>query len=242
MDKYEIQAIERFEKIWETEGRKLFNGDVSPSAMKDGGIVPVDYCISTIARLMQQPHGSEIVTNIRSILFNLFKAANEQFIYPDESLHVSLLGCTQREKSNVFDRNHIKKIKDIAIQEIQKTEAAEILLKGVGVIGNQIFIQGIPLNKNWEDLRRLFDEKLTSKGENPISYEDKSPIHVNIIRIINSDIHLLRSLHETISQLRDIELGVIKLQTIEVVITDFCVSKKNVVWLDKIECSNSFSI
>lgn len=120
MDKYEIQAIERFEKIWETEGRKLFNGDVSPSAMKDGEIAPVDYCISTIARLMQQPHGSEIVTNIRSILFNLFKAANEQFIYPDESLHVSLLGCTQREKSNVFDRNHIKKSRILQYKKFKK--------------------------------------------------------------------------------------------------------------------------
>lgn len=240
MEKFKIQAMDRFEKLWETEGSKLFNGDVNPSVMKNGENYPVDYCISTIARLIQQPHGCEIVSDIRSVLLSLFKAANEQFIYPDESLHVSLLGCTQREKSSIFDRNRIKKIKDIATQEIQKKEPAEILLKGVGVIGNQIFIQGIPLNKNWEDLRTSLEKRLTSEDETPISYEDKSPIHINVIRIINSDICLLRALYEIISQLRDIELGVIKLQMIEFVITDFCVSKNNVVWLDEIECFNSY--
>lgn len=124
---------------------------------------------------------------------------------------------------------------DQDIEEIRKKEPAEILLKGVGVVGNQIFIQGIPLNKNWEDLRTSLDNRLTDEGETPISYEDKSPIHINLIRITNSDIRLLRFLHEMIFRLRDIELGVIKLQTIEYVITDFCVSKKNVIWLDKIE-------
>lgn len=235
MEKFKIQAMDRFEKLWETEGSKLFHGDIKPSVVINGDIYPVDYCISTIARLIHQPHGGEIVSDIRSKLSPLFEAADEQFIYPDESLHVSLLGCTQREKSSVFDCDRIKRIKDIVIEEIQKKEPAEILLKGVGVVGNQIFIQGIPLNKNWEDLRTSLDNRLTDEGETPISYEDKSPIHINLIRITNSDIRLLRFLHEMISRLRDIELGVIKLQTIEYVITDFCVSKKNVIWLDKIE-------
>lgn len=235
MEKFKIQAMDRFGKLWETEGRKLFHGDIKPSVVVNGDIYPVDYCISTIARLIHQPHGGEIVSDIRSKLSPLFEAADEQFIYPDESLHVSLLGCTQREKSSVFDCDRIKRIKDIVIEEIRKKEPAEILLKGVGVVGNQIFIQGIPLNKNWEDLRTSLDNRLTDEGETPISYEDKSPIHINLIRITNSDIRLLRFLHEMISRLRDIELGVIKLQTIEYVITDFCVSKKNVIWLDKIE-------
>lgn len=49
---------------------------------------------------------------------------------------------------------------DQDIEEIRKKEPAEILLKGVGVVGNQIFIQGIPLNKNWEDLRTSLDNQI----------------------------------------------------------------------------------
>lgn len=233
------QAEKRFYRLWETEGKKLLSGQIVPSTMKDGEIYPIDYCLSTIARLINQPHGDEIICGIRSALSNLFETADTQFIYPDESLHVSLLGCTQREKTNVFDGEHINKIKDICIQKIRGKEPAEINLKGVGIVGNQIFIQGIPLNRNWEELRASMDISLVESGESPISYEDKSPIHINIMRIVDSSPDLLASLHRIISQLRDVELGTVKLTAIEFVITDFCVSKNNVKWLHKIECCGS---
>ncbi|MGL5435676.1 MAG: hypothetical protein ACRDBO_09815 [Lachnospiraceae bacterium] len=234
------QAVKRFDKLWKIEGSKLLNADIIPSTMENGEICPVDYCISTIARLIHQPNGGEIVGDIRRTLSSLFELADTQFVYPDESLHVSLLGCTQREeKMDIFDSDRINKIKDICIQEIKKKELTKIILRGIGIIGNQIFIQGIPLNSNWEELRTSMTNILVNSGENPISYEDKSPIHINIIRIVNSDRDLMATLYKVISQLRDVELGSIKLRTIEFVITDFCVSKKNVVWLDKMECCDS---
>ena len=106
-------------------------------------------------------------------------------------------------------------------------------------MGNQIFIQGFPQNRNWEELRASLGEELVNSGEFPISYEDKSPVHMNIIRIVDAAPHVLASLHRAVSRLRDVELGTVKLQTVEFVITDFCVTKKNVVWLHKIECRNS---
>lgn len=231
------QAAKRFEKLWEIEGGKLINADITPSPMENGVIAPVDYCISTIARLIQQSDGAAVIGGIRKSVSNLLEAAEIQYIYPDESLHVSLLGCTQREeKAEVFDRDRINKIRDICIQEINKKEPAEIVLRGLGIVGNQIFIQGFPLNRNWEELRTSMADALVNNGEKPITYEDKSPIHINLIRIVNSDRDLLVSLHKVLSQLRDVELGRIKLKTIDFVITDFGVSKQNVVWLDQIEC------
>jgi 2'-5' RNA ligase len=239
MENLKSRAIERFNRLWENEGGKLLRSSIIPVVMKNGEIHPTDYCISTIARLINQPNGNEIVSGIRSVLSNLFKVADKQFIYLDESLHISLLGCTQRQETDVFDDAQISKIKDICIQEIKKKEPSEINLKGVGIVGNQIFIQGIQMNRNWEELRTSLDKRLVNSGEHPISYEDKTPIHINIIQIVNSNPDLLASLHKVISQLRDVDLGTIKLTTIEFVITDFCVSKKNVVWLDKIECCES---
>lgn len=234
------KAVKRFDKLWEAEGNKLLSADVVPSIVINGEIHPIDYCISTIARLMQQPSGNEIVRAIRKSLSGLFELADTQFIYPDESLHVSLLGCTQREVSaDVFDHEHINKIKDICVNEIEKQKPAQILLKGVGIIGNQIFIQGIPLDINWEELRTSIADSLENNGEHPISYEDKSPIHINIIRIVDADRDRLAALHKVVSQLRDVELGIITLSTIEFVITDFCVSKNRVVWLDQMKCCDS---
>ena len=93
MEKLDNQALTRFERLWKIEGDKLLRANIIPSAVKDGEIYPVDYCISTIARLIQQPHGAKVVCGIRNALSELFEAADTQFIDPDESLHVSLLGC-----------------------------------------------------------------------------------------------------------------------------------------------------
>lgn len=112
------------------------------------------------------------------------------------------------------------------------------MLKGLGIIGNQIFIQGFPLDSTWEELRTRVDDKLIDHGESPVSYEDKSPIHVNLIRIVDTNPMILSSIYRTLSQLRDIELGIIKLTTVELVVTDFCVSKKHMEVLEKIECSD----
>ena len=94
-------------------------------------------------------------------------------------------------------------------------------------------------NRNWEELRTSIGERLVNAGESPILYADKSPVHMNIIRIVDAAPNRLSSLYKVISQLRDVELGTIKLQTVEFVITDFCVTKKNVVWIDKMECRKS---
>lgn len=45
-------------RLWKIEGDKLLRANIIPSAVKDGEIYPVDYCISAIARLIQQPHGA----------------------------------------------------------------------------------------------------------------------------------------------------------------------------------------
>ena len=49
MEKLENQALTRFERLWKIEGDKLLKANIIPSAVKDGEIYPIDYCISTIA-------------------------------------------------------------------------------------------------------------------------------------------------------------------------------------------------
>lgn len=228
-------AVKRFEQLWLVEGEKLSRGELIAASLVDGEIYPIDYCISTIARLINQSCGLSLVNKIRNDLSNLYDVAKSQYIYPDESLHISLLGCTQRKSTNTFPSNYIHNMKAVCNQEIKQSDVAEIILKGIGIVGNQIFIQGFPVNRAWENLRTSLEEELINIGEEPISYKDKSPIHINIIKIIDINPEQLHSLQESISKLRNIELGNIKLQTIELVITDFCVTPKNVTFLDTIK-------
>jgi hypothetical protein len=227
--------LSRFTKLWEVEGEKLSRGEVTPAKMLDGATDPVDFCISTIARLVIQPAGEETISNIRQTLSQLFEASSTQFIYPDDSLHISLVGCTQREsESDVFNDDQIRKIESICKSAIESHKFVDIVLKGIGIIGNQIFIQGVPLTRDWEETRASVTTQLEEAGEHPISYPDKSPIHINIIRITDTSDEKLQLLHKLISQLRDVDLGIVRLVTVELVITDFTVSKNNLTLLSTI--------
>lgn len=229
------QALIRFGKLWKSEGGKLLRGEVTAAQMKDGATDPVDFCISTIARLTLQPSGKELIDEVRQTLSQLFEAASTQFIYPDDSLHISLVGCTQREAlSEIFKDEQIQRIGDICKSAIEENKAVDIVLKGIGIIGNQVFIQGIPLTRDWEETRASVTSKLEQAGETPISYPDKSPIHINIIRITDTSSEKLELLHHLISQLREVDLGIVRLVTVELVITDFTVSKNNFTSLKEI--------
>ena len=112
MEKFKNQARKRFESLWETEGGKLLRANIIPSAMKDGEIYPTDYCISTIARLIQQPNGAEIVCGIRNALsiylkqriHNLFIRMNPfTYLYWDarkEKIRMNLI-VIRLTKSNI---------------------------------------------------------------------------------------------------------------------------------------------
>ena len=53
---------------------------------------------------------------------------------------------------------------------------------------------------------------------------------MNIIRIVDAAPPVLASLYRAVSRLRDVELGTVKLQTVEFVITDFCVTKNELLY------------
>ncbi len=239
MTETQKRAQDRFDAMWQKERSKLVTGDITPAIMKDGETDPVDFCISTIARLVLQPQGLETIQSIKGTLSKLFESATTQFIYPTESLHISLVGCTQRESStSVFSEEHIRNIDSICSSAIANHKYVDVVFKGIGLIGNQIFIQGMPVDNGWETLRADVTQELETNGEHPISYPDKSPIHMNIIRITDASSEQLEVLRELIDQLRDIEIGTVRFVTIELVITDFVVSKNNMTSLKEYSLEN----
>ncbi len=222
------QADGYFSALWSRESAKLINGAIAPAEMKDGATVPINYCISTIGRTISQVDGVQISQNTHKLLTPLLEQTTNQFIYPIDSMHVSMIGCTPRKDSmDMFPPTQIAKIKQICGEALSKVNPAKITFRGVGLIGNQIFLQGYPHDRNWESARSIVESNLLDEGEEPISYPDKFPIHMNIARITDVSGLNLDRIRDFIEQNRMTEIGTLSFTDIELVVTDFVLSPGN---------------
>lgn len=222
-----------FENLWQRERLKWLAGEVTPAVMENGATVPVDYCVTTVARLVEQPLAP--VAAVETLITRLKALDTPHFIYPTNSIHISLLGCTTRAASKeFFDRERIDRIYAVCREVLKNHSAVPMSLKGVGIIGNQVFIQVFPHDRRWAEIRRELEEALLEHGETPIAYPNKAPIHMNILRVTSGDKAGLARLFETVEQLRAVELGDFKVALVDYLITDFVLSPANVTSLGRI--------
>lgn len=222
------QANEYFGALWSRESVKLVNRDITPADMKNGATAPINYCVSTVGRATTQDGGMQFSQSTKKLLIPLLQQTTNQFIYPSESMHISMIGCTPRKDSmDMFPPIQIEKIKNICSEALLQVNSARITFKGVGVIGNQIFLQGYPHDRNWESARQVVESALLDDGEQPISYPDKFPIHMNIARITDISGSNIENIRDFIEKNRDIEIGTLSFTDIEFVITDFVLSSRN---------------
>jgi hypothetical protein len=192
--------------------------------MNNGTTDPVDYCLSTIAPLYSQAQNPiEMIEIIKNELY--LAAGGDQFFYPRPSIHISLLACTQRAASpELFPAERIQRVGDICAKTIAGTGRVAMQLRGVNLIGNQVFIQAFPHTCQWPKLRQKLEEALLAAGETPVSHSDKAPVHVNLMRLTATSRQKLTALLHTIERLRQAEIGHVTISEIELVLTDFVVS------------------
>ena len=101
-----------FENLWQRERLKWLAGEVTPAVMENGATVPVDYCVTTVARLVEQPQTP--VAAVKAIIDRLKGTNNPNFIYPINSVHISLLGCTPRATTtDSFEKERIDRIEAV---------------------------------------------------------------------------------------------------------------------------------
>jgi len=223
-----LQAQTYFDALWTRESTNLVEGGIKPAEMKGGATVPVDYCISTIGRVVSQDGGRQVAHTINNLLAVLADDSPAQFVYPPDSMHISMIGCTPRKDSmSAFPPEQIAKIRQICEESLSSIHPSEISFTGVGLTGNQIFLQGYPHDLNWESARKKIDDNLLANGEQPISYPNKFPIHLNIARITDASDKQIAGIRQFIEQNRRVEIGALLFNHIELVITDFVLSKDN---------------
>jgi hypothetical protein len=216
------RAVDRFERL-----RRQALASVDDSTADTPA--PTGWCVSAIAR---------IVTNDTSLLAplqnlqSLLSTTGGLYRYPAESLHLSLLGCTQREPTPQ-DR-HSPRVAAI-VQAFERAAlnvtAPTVHLGGLNLIGNQFFVEVLPDDTTWKDFRERLATELTRIGEQPMTHPDSEPVHLNIARIQGRrDAEALRLLLSEQRPALDVALEIADL---ELVITDFVVSPESLVQLHR---------
>ena len=212
-----------FAALWRRASAEWRSGSVAGARMARGATVPVDYCLSTIARLGAQP-GAPLAA-VQRVQTALAVACPGQFVYPPASLHVSLLGCTPRHPSpDAFTPDQIRRICDICAPVLSRSGPVRLDLRGVGIQGCQVFVQVLPPTDAWARLRQNLEEALLAAGEEPISYPDKRPIHLNVARMTETSSASLEAMLRVVAAHRDAPLGELTISRVEMVVTDFVVS------------------
>jgi hypothetical protein len=87
----ERRASERFRHIRDSVGQSYLEAVEQQSASVPGGL-----CISAVARIRRQ--GSKTVETLAAVQHEISRAVERFEPYPEESLHISLLGWTEREE------------------------------------------------------------------------------------------------------------------------------------------------
>jgi hypothetical protein len=194
---------------------------------------PDGWCISTIARL--NANAPEMVPTIQRIQRALSPIA-DMYRYPAGSLHMSLLGCTQREaRPQTEDAGRIASIRDVVKAVVPPFRSVRMRLGRVNLLGTQLFVEVVTDQDDWSRMRQELNERLLRIGESPIAYADTEPIHLNVCRIISSpDSRLLSKALTNVGLDARAEVLV---STIELVLTDFVVSPERIKVIDTFSLS-----
>jgi hypothetical protein len=217
------QAEMYFADAWNESRAKWISGDVSPIKMDGILPLPLNYYLTTLSRVVSQPRVP--IKGIEAVKDRMRFVARDQFHYPTESTHITLLSCTQPlPSSDILTRERIENIERVCSKAITGRGVIRMTLRGVGIVRNQVLIQVFPHDSKWAEIRQELEGLLLSIGENPISYQDKIPIHMNIMRVIDNNPDKLSHILAVVEELREIEIGEIEISVVSFLISDLILS------------------
>ena len=87
------EARAYFTGLWRDQAPAWRAGRVQPLAMIGRHCVPLDYCVTTIARVADQ---NRPMPALDAAIAALVVAAPDQFVYAPDQRHITPVGCTPR--------------------------------------------------------------------------------------------------------------------------------------------------
>jgi len=226
MEDIQQQVEQHFTNLWHQERRKWISGEIRPAVMKDGAPVPPQYILSTVALMLLQEDAP--ISNLQRAIRILKGADSHQFFYPLTSAHVTLFPCTSSMSSaTAFTPIQVSAVEQVCSSIFSGISETRMQLRGLGIRGNQVFVQAFPVDRSWAQLRQHLGIRLRSVGETPSTYPDHLPVLLNIMKLTDTTPSLLLALLKIIQRLRDFDIGQLSVSTISLVLTDFVLSQPN---------------
>jgi hypothetical protein len=216
------EARHHFAALWQAHAPAWREGLVQPLAMRDGVCVPLDFCVTTIARVVDQ---AAPAPELDAAVERLRAAAPGQFVYGAGQRHITLVGCTPRfVERRALAPERIRRIRDTVATVLADEAPVAFDLDGVGVLGAQVFVQVVPRNRRWQLLRERLAAALAAAGEAPQVHASAAPIHLNVLRVTDAGGSALAPLFAAIESLRRAPIGCLVVSRIALVLTDFVVT------------------
>lgn len=194
------------------------------------GDPPDGLCLSAIARLVES--SAEAVKRVDDLQQRAAEIGGDQFLYPAESLHISILGCTQREAvAPSSDPARLSRVRDAVRVVVQSVEPVEVQLGRPNLIGSQLFVEATTTSSTWSDVRNRLRQELEAIGESPIAFADTEPMHLNVVRFGSQP--NIGALHTFLTEEPGLQFTVM-IFLAELVLTDFVVSPAVLRVLDRV--------
>ena len=216
------EARRHFAALWRAHAPAWQAGLVQPVTMRDGACLPLDFCMTTIARVADQ---AAPVPELDAAVERLRAAAPGQFVYGADQRHITLVGCTPRfAECGALAPERIRRIRDVVATVLADAPPIAFDLDGVGALGAQVFVQVVPRDRRWQRLRERLAAALATAGEAPQIHPSAAPIHLNVLRVTDAGERALAPLFTVIESLRHVPLGCLVVAHIALVLTDFVVT------------------
>jgi hypothetical protein len=220
------RAMDRFARI-RAESLGRLRPDASPNpTVHFTDAVPAGLCVSTVARLATNaPHLLPLIGEMQSGI----ALAGPAWHYQPESIHLSLLGMTQRQVGD-FDEVSLRWLRDIVTKIFAETEPIQFDLHQLNLQNNQWFIEAIAGSTVWARLRTQLGDAVRAEGGDPMTHPDSEPTHINIARMNgDADAHACAELLTASQQLQFLTVS-----HVDVVITDFTLTPSATQFIDTI--------
>jgi hypothetical protein len=170
----------RFDRIRAGTTASIVDGTLARQIDDGRFTTPPGPCVSCIARV--RSNAPRIVSALGE-LQNAIAETGDCYLYPPDSIHVSLLALTQREQIPEFDPARIGRLVEAARRSLATTNPSDVRLGALNLLGNQWFVEVFPADDTWAVARRRMAEAARAIGEEPISFPDTEPVHLNMARV-----------------------------------------------------------
>ena len=210
----------RFNEIWTNSRKSILTGEIAQTLFANGKLVDLKYIIALVVVIDVQR--TNVLSQITAIQDKLREVDPDHYYYPASSIHVTVAGCTPFYSAiSELSDERIERIRK-ECQKIIDSWDSDIILQigGLNAIPSSIFLEVNSLDGNFGQFRQRILSSLKAIGETPIEQLDTGQIHMNIMKFTHREHKRLEKLIPIIETFRNKSLGEIKINNVELDLTD----------------------